>query len=472
MVNDEVGSGPEPHGRRTSLREVRRHGRGARGGRAGRPRPGGKRGDVRLAACLLVLVACLLGAPRDLSATVQQPAQDSTAAVKCESCHAVREFLVGKAPTPELEDALLVTDSIIAGSSHRGLSCAVCHTREAAGYPHRGPESELPCRGCHTSEARDWDASIHAANDAQGDAATCVDCHDAHRVYAIDDRRSPVHPFNVATTCGRCHADERIVAEYFLGPEETQARVAVEQYYETVHGTAMSRAGLAVSATCNDCHRGHKVLPADSPESSVNRAHVAETCEQCHLGITERYERSSHGRASPYVTSSGEVREPPVCTDCHTSHQIVRADEPRWFIGVVEECGECHERVYKTYFDTYHGQVTALGFGLTAKCSDCHSPHLMLPASDEESTVHPINLVKTCGQCHPDSNWNFTRYYAHGDHRDRRRYPVLFWTWAFMTTLLVSVWSFFGTYSLLWLGRSLFERAKARRSGAPGGHRP
>ena len=422
------------------------------------------------AAWRLGVALCLLGVSNSPLARAQQTGQAGPA-VQCESCHGVREFLVGKAPTPELEARLFVTDSVIADSRHRGLSCAQCHSGEAAGYPHRGGDSGLPCGGCHAAQSSA--ASIHALNGGRGDAATCVDCHDAHRVVSIEDRLSPVHPLNVAATCGRCHADEHIVGEYFIAPEQTQARVAVEQYYETVHGTAMSRAGLAVSATCNDCHRGHKVLPAASPESSVNRAHVAETCEQCHLGIRDRYERSSHGRASPTTTSEGNVRQPPVCTDCHTSHQIVRADEPGWFIGVVEECGECHERVYETYFNTYHGQVTALGFGLTAKCSDCHSPHLMLPATDEESTVHPLNLVDTCGQCHPNANWNFARYFAHGDHRDRQRYPALFWTWALMTTLLVSVWSFFGTYSLLWLGRSLVERVKTRgRGGHPGEHGP
>jgi len=428
---------------------------------------------IRAACQRLVLAICLVGAPPNLHAHAQQQSQDREPGVQCASCHGAREFLAGKTPTPELDARLFVTDSMIADSRHRGLSCVLCHTRETAGYPHRGEAAtELPCGGCHVEAVEDWNASIHAASGANGDAATCVDCHEAHSVFSIDDRQSPVHPLNVAETCGRCHADEHIVAEYFIGPEETQARVAVEQYYETVHGTAMSRAGLAVSATCNDCHRGHKVLPAGSPESSVNRAHVAETCEQCHLGIRDRYERSSHGRASPTTTSAGDVRQPPVCTDCHTSHQIVRANEPRWFLGVVEECGECHERVYETYFETYHGQVTALGFGLTAKCSDCHSPHLMLPASDEESTVHPLNLVGTCAQCHPDANWNFARYYAHGDHRDRQRYPALFWTWALMTTLLVSVWSFFGTYSVLWLGRSLVEKIKGRRHGEPpAGHR-
>ena len=399
-----------------------------------------------------------------LQSAVQPAVQD----VACGTCHENRAFLAGKAPNARQDSSLFVADTMLVNSVHGGLSCGACHPDHIAGYPHASADTALPCQTCHSEAGDRWGMSIHAANAAtEGDAAGCVDCHGSHQVYGPADRQSTAHPLNVAAMCGRCHADEHIVAEYFTTPEETQARLAVEQYYETVHGTAISHAGLAVSATCNDCHRGHDVLPAESPESSVNREHVAETCEQCHIGIQDRFDESAHGRAAPTMTSRGEVREPPVCTDCHTSHQIVRANEPAWFVGVVEECGTCHEEVYNTYFETYHGQVTALGFALTAKCSDCHSPHRMLPASDRESTVHPLNLIQTCSQCHPEANYNFVRYYAHGDHRDRERYPVLFWTWAFMTTLLVGVWSFFGLHSALWLGRVGLNRLRGRSEEHP-----
>ncbi len=419
-----------------------------------------------------VPIAVLLAAAGALpcAATAQARADArSTQEVGCENCHGNRAFLSGRTATPAGDSALFVTETTLVGTVHDGLACGACHPVHSEGYPHPPSDPALPCQTCHAGPWEEWEASIHAEDVARGGAAaTCIDCHGSHVVHEAADRRAATHPLNVAAMCARCHADEHIVREYFLAPEETQARLAVEQYYETVHGTAMSRAGLAISATCNDCHRGHKVLPSEHPESSVSRRNVAATCESCHLGIRERYERSAHGRAGPTVTPEGEVLEPPVCTDCHSSHEIVRADQPAWFVGVVEECGRCHRELYETYFETYHGQVTALGYGLTAKCSDCHSPHLMLPASDMESTVHPVNLVRTCQQCHPEANWNFARYYSHGDHRDRRRFPALFWTWAIMTTLLVSVWSFFGAHSLLWLARVGIDRLRGRRTGGGG----
>lgn len=399
------------------------------------------------------------------------PAQGQT--VACEICHANRNFLVGKAPTPEGEEALYVPGSMLQETAHEGMACTFCHPAFGAGYPHEATVTALPCQSCHAGEGREWAGSIHAANAAQqGDAATCVDCHGTHQIYRADDRRSPTHPLNVASLCGSCHADPRIIGTYFMAPEQAQARVAVQEYYQTVHGTALTRAGLTVAATCSDCHAAHRILPADSAESTVNRSNIPNTCGTCHLGIDEEYETSAHGRAYQANRTTAEGFEAPVCVDCHTSHGIVRAADPSWFIGVVEECGTCHEALYESYFETYHGKVTQLGFALTAKCSDCHTAHRMLPASDPASSVYPTNLVATCAQCHPDANQNFVRYYAHGDPTQRDRFPLLFWPWLFMTALLAAVFSFFGLHTILWLGRLSLDRVRAARAGRRGGDPP
>jgi hypothetical protein len=383
--------------------------------------------------------------------------------VACERCHSDRSFLVGKAGTPVLDSALFVTDSMMRDSRHAALGCVDCHDGFDTGYPHDPSAVPRPCQSCHAQAGVDWSASIHAFEEAAGDAAICIACHGSpHQTFGADERRSPVFSLNVAATCGKCHADERIVGEYFSAPEEEQARLAVGQYYQTVHGAGMTRAGLVVSATCNDCHLSHKVLPASSPESSVHHDRIAATCEQCHVGVLDGFEHSAHGRPGRIVDSWGHEHGPPVCVDCHSAHEIVRADEPRWFLSVVEECGTCHERVYQTYFQTYHGKVTALGFGLTAKCSDCHTAHQMLPASDVESSVYPMNLVETCARCHPDANQNFAAYYSHGDRRDRERFPLLYWPWLLMTSLLVSVWAFFAVHSALWLVRVAADRVLRR----------
>ncbi len=373
--------------------------------------------------------------------------------VACVKCHANATFLDGPSAV------LYVTDSMVAESQHRGLACASCHPGFDQGFPHRAQATARPCQSCHPAAGEAWAQSTHAAN-GTGDTPTCVSCHTAHSVYSPTDRRSPTHPLNVAELCGSCHADEDIVGTYFAGPEREQAREAVAQYHATVHGAALTRAGLLVSATCNDCHQAHLVLPADSPASSVHRDNIAGTCGGCHLGVLETFEASAHGAALRAKLATVNHRQAPVCVDCHTSHQLVRADDPEWFLGSSQKCGTCHEELWETYLETYHGKVTNLGFGLTAKCSDCHTPHDMRPASDPASSVFPTNLVSTCAKCHEGANQNFIKFYSHGDHTQRTRYPALFWSWLGMTVLLGSVFVFFGIHTLMWLIRLGLDRVR------------
>jgi nitrate/TMAO reductase-like tetraheme cytochrome c subunit len=390
----------------------------------------------------------------------------------CAKCHSRREFLAGKTESPATDSALFVPRSVIQGSRHDTIACATCHPDQSTIYPHEaapGVPRAIACESCHEAEGADWRASQHAVNVAEvGDAPTCVRCHGAHAIFGADDRRSPTHPFNVAELCGGCHADPAIVGTYFAQPERVEAKAPVVQYYKTVHGLALRRTGLVVSATCNDCHGAHKVLGADAPESSTNRDHMVETCGRCHVGIVEAYTESAHGVAVREGRQTPNGRSAPVCSDCHSSHEIVRADAEDWFVGVVQECGDCHEDLYDTYSETYHGKVTQLGYGLTAKCSDCHTPHAMLPPSDPRSSVNPRNLVATCGRCHEGANERFAEYYPHGDPSQRSKYPKLFGTRLFMTVLLLGVFGFFGVHTALWAVRMVIERRR-RRGGKRNG---
>jgi class III cytochrome C family protein len=422
------------------------------------------RGFARLPLLLGAALAAVAG-------TARSAAAQRAPVVECARCHANRDFLMNKAATAHQDSALYVPAAVLQGTVHQTLRCTDCHRGFEGGYPHQVSAIVVPCETCHQQEGTDWTASIHAANAAtKGDAPTCVGCHGAHVVYGVKDVRSPVYPLNVAAMCGRCHGDARIIGKYFATPEKLQGRIATTQFPKSVHGAALTRDGLIVSATCSNCHRAHRVLPADSAASSVNIANIPATCGACHAGIVTTYDSSAHGPVYPAqhrTTIEGQRR--PVCIDCHSAHAIVRADQPQWRLSVVQECGSCHERLYETYFDTYHGKVTRLGFDLAAKCSDCHTAHDMRPATDPLSSVYPLNLVKTCGRCHTGATWNFVKYYAHGDPRDRTRYPVLFWPWLFMTALLVSVMAFFLLHTALWVMRIVLDR---RRGAAHGGSGP
>jgi hypothetical protein len=426
---------------------------------------------------LPLLFAVLAGLAAGAAPAVAQAQGDAAAidvpvesAIDCARCHADPEFLAGKGETPEDDAALLVTDELLAQARHTGIKCAECHVQYGE-YPHQPHKFTKTCGECHEPQQADWGISAHAANfQTRGDAPDCMYCHDSHQPWDNEDRRSRTHALNQPALCGECHGDPGIIATYFSDPADTVAARAVTQYHETVHGTALTKMGLVVSATCADCHSPHRVLPADDERSMVNPTQVVQTCGKCHVGIVETWEASSHGRAR----AEGRVLEEgghqaPVCTGCHNSHGVVAVGEG-WKADVVEECGGCHERLYETYFDTYHGKVTRLGAEITAKCSDCHTAHSNLPADDPKSTVYPANRVATCGACHENATPAFTQYYPHGDHQDREKYPELFWTYAAMSGLLLGTLGFFGVHTALWLGRGLSARRTENGNTSGGRH--
>ena len=387
--------------------------------------------------------------------------------VQCEKCHADRQFLAGKAKGERGDSVLFVPDTLLRDSRHKTLLCADCHAGYNDGYPHTKVASvSVSCQHCHEDQGAAYHRSIHAPNfEKKGDAPTCVSCHSSHKVLGADDRRSPTYPLNVAQLCGSCHNKKAILDAYFDKPADSTARSAVGDYRHSVHGIAMTKAGLTVSATCSDCHDAHRVLPTDSTESTLHRSNVASTCGACHQGVLATFDSSAHGQALVSGDTTETGKKAPVCIECHGGHKVVEANDPAWFSGVVEECGACHKRLLDTYFETYHGKATQLGYGIAAKCSDCHGAHAMLAADDSLSSVHPTNLVETCSQCHKGATVNFVKYKPHGDPRDRERNPELYWVWLAMTSLLIGVFAFFGVHSLLW-----FMRLMATRNERAAGH--
>jgi cytochrome b subunit of formate dehydrogenase len=224
----------------------------------------------------------------------------------------------------------------------------------------------------------------------------------------------------------------------------------------SIHGKGLLESGLLVTATCVDCHSAHSELPASNPDSSVNPENIAGTCGNCHLGIYEEFKSSIHSRQV-----NDTEKELPVCSDCHLSHTISRVDQSGFRQEIIDQCGKCHSDVMASYFDTFHGKVSRLGSTATARCYDCHGAHNIHPTSDPRSTLSRANVVETCKACHPNSNRKFVGYLTHATHHDRTKYPFLYYTFWFMTTLLVSVFTVFGIHTALWLPRALRARKSA-----------
>ncbi|MBM3791555.1 MAG: cytochrome C [Acidobacteria bacterium] len=227
----------------------------------------------------------------------------------------------------------------------------------------------------------------------------------------------------------------------------------VERYTESIHGKGLLQSGLVVTAMCTSCHTSHRELPPDDPASSVHRSNISNTCGACHSGIHHQFERSIHSAAV-----SETDRELPSCRDCHSAHTIRRTDQDGFKLTIMDQCGRCHQDIARTYFDTYHGKVSQLGYTKTAQCYDCHGAHDILPISNPQSHLSRTNVVQTCQKCHPGATRRFAGYLTHATHHDPAKYPWLFWTFWAMTALLIGTFTVSGAHTLLWLPRALQMR--------------
>ena len=151
------------------------------------------------------------------------------------------------------------------------------------------------------------------------------------------------------------------------------------------------------------------------------------------------------------------VADAPVCTNCHTAHQIANVGSTEWQMKTTATCGGCHKDQFATYRDTFHAQVSSLGYQQTARCWDCHGEHDILPASDPKSTIAPAQLIHTCSKCHAGANASFVEYDPHADPHDKAHYPALHYSAVFMNLLLAGVLGFFALHTILWFLRSRSE---------------
>ncbi|MGH8649040.1 MAG: formate dehydrogenase subunit gamma, partial [Burkholderiales bacterium] len=119
----------------------------------------------------------------------------------------------------------------------------------------------------------------------------------------------------------------------------------------------------------------------------------------------------------------------------------------------------------KSYANTYHGQVTTLGYTYTASCFDCHGNHDIQRVNHPRATVHPNNRLQTCQKCHAGASAGFVTFQPHANTHDYGRYPYMWIASKSMIALLLGVFAFFWTHSALWFYREYRDRRE--RKSAP-----
>jgi hypothetical protein len=418
----------------------------------------------------------------------------------CMGCHGEKE-LTGKGPGGKTI-SLFFSKEVFEKSVHKSLQCVGCHEikdlphgekvnivacktchegaskryrmsvhgagkvgkatcKECHGY-HAVEQTKAPatstCATCHPAVAREYKEGIHARGADGGKAvASCVDCHGkTHDMLEKTNSRSAVYVLNLPRTCSRCHANPEMVKKYNIPAER-----AYSLYMDSIHGQALTRSGILVSAACNDCHGSHAIKPHTDPTSRINPLNLSATCGKCHSAEEKAFGKSIHAQEIKKGNKGA-----PNCANCHLSHEVRPVKATAWMLEAIKECGSCHKGPLETYHHSYHGKITNLGFTRVAKCADCHGAHDVRPRSDPGSRISERNIIGTCRQCHPKANKSFTDFVAHVDYRKKGDHPIFYYVWIFMTGLLVAVFGFFGIHTILWLPRSWIERFRERRRKA------
>ena len=301
------------------------------------------------------------------------------------------------------------------------FTCVDCHT-DVKSSAHETAPKKISCATCHADEQANYEKSFHgkAVQAGNTSAATCVDCHGSpHELLPAGDPKSRVAHANIPATCGSCHGQQFVMEKDGLRAQ------MVASYQQSVHGHAVAN-GSEKAAVCTDCHGAHDIQDAKDPKSPIFKFNVPLTCGKCHQQISAEFQQSIHGQAIAKANWQA-----PVCTDCHGIHSIKAHTDPNSPVSAQNvaqaTCARCHEGVRlsqefgvqgrraTTYLASYHGLASRLGSQVVANCASCHGTHSIFPSSDPRSTIHPSNLARTCGQCHPGVTERFTSAKVHVD---------------------------------------------------------
>lgn len=385
----------------------------------------------------------------------------------CLDCHADPSLTADRAGTTI---SLAVDATALAASKHADLGCVDCHADfDPEALPHLEPMRQVNCLSCHDGlgESHAFHPQIGALTEmGTAPEVACAGCHGGHDVAGVGEARFRFAPARQAESCGTCHAQVQEAFQHSAhagradGPfptclschktdvvdghsprlelKQAQSRLClschvdspdaagrtrlggkfVASWGSSVHGRALDN-GTVEAANCVDCHGSHDMARAMVADSRVNKLHIPQTCERCHGEVSREYMAGSHAAA----LQRGEL-EAPVCTDCHGEHAILAASDPNSPVAprnVSQQlCGDCHGSVklsqkygissdrFSTFADSFHGLAVRGGSVAVVNCASCHGAHGVLRSSDPASPVHKDNLARTCGQCHPGANAQFS----------------------------------------------------------------
>lgn len=159
-----------------------------------------------------------------------------------------------------------------------------------------------------------------------------------------------------------------------------------------------SAASQPQSDTCAVCHLALGVEKLTQPaENYKTDIHAAKGfgCIACHGGDATVAGLESMDPKKGYIGKPTRTQVVEVCGRCHSNANFMRRYNPSLRVDQVTE-----------YNTSVHGRrLLQEKDEKVATCASCHKPHLIRPANDAQSSVHPSRVADTCGGCHADEKY-------------------------------------------------------------------
>jgi hypothetical protein len=130
-------------------------------------------------------------------------------------------------------------------------------------------------------EYRDWRQSVHGRARLSGDTAA-PGCTDCHDDPDTAEIRTAAFRLDIPSRCARCHDDAQLMRKHDITTD------LYPSYLADYHGLTIDYyrthdpAMWRYEAVCSDCHNSHAIHEAGDPRSSVAPANLLGTCQRCH----------------------------------------------------------------------------------------------------------------------------------------------------------------------------------------------
>lgn len=287
------------------------------------------------------------------------------------------------------------------------IECSDCHADVIDDAHTDSGAKKVDCISCHDEKYLSTVNSDihHRLKSVVKNPPTCISCHGKHNIISPSKFKQPSKRI-----CSTCHSNGKVV---FASPYHAiqKNKDACYECHEEEEYKPLLVQSIHSNLNCIDCHY-YTSQNLDSHQDGLQPNQTA-NCYKCHNDVAKIHKESIHG-----IKIADGMEDAAMCWDCHGSHSIVKANNPDSKVNqhnIGSTCGTCHDDPKfeerhdmsivlpgQMYSQSVHGKLVMTGDENAASCVTCHGSHNIMNRVQEGSKISPINIPKTCNECHTE----------------------------------------------------------------------